>query len=360
MMKNKISIVFGGRSSEHEVSLRSAINIYNALDKNLFEAYLIGISKQGTWYLLSEKNLTEFTALNDSELTDHTPIAMISLFGKPYIFNLRTNEKHTFDCAFPIVHGTNGEDGTLQGLFKIINVPFVGCGVLGSALCMDKEYMKVTMDFFKIPNSKFQVLQKKDDNIFSELSKILGLPFFIKPANAGSSVGVHKIKSENDFDLKLKDAFQYDHKILAEEFIQGREIECSVMGLNHSPEAATPGELVVKHEFYSYEAKYLDDKGAEIIIPAKLSDSETEKIRKLALETYTALNCDGMARVDFFMRPDGSLVVNELNTLPGFTKISMYPMMWEARGLNYSDLITKLIDLAFKKYNLDQEIKLTF
>ncbi len=359
-MKKKISIVFGGRSSEHEVSIRSAWNIYKALDKNLFEAYLIGISKQGTWYLLSEKYMTEFTALNDNELTKHTPISMISLFGKPYIYNLQTNEKNSFDCAFPIVHGTNGEDGTLQGLFKTINVPFVGCGVLGSALCMDKEYMKTTMNFFNIPNSKFQILYKNIKPNFSEISKNLGLPFFIKPANAGSSVGVHKIKSESDFDLKLKDAFQYDHKILAEEFIQGRELECSVMGLNSAPEAATPGELVVKHEFYSYEAKYLDDNGAEIIIPAKLSDSETEKIRTLAAQAYTALNCDGMARVDFFMRTDGSLIVNELNTLPGFTKISMYPMMWQSRGLSYTDLISKLIDLAFKKYNLDQEIKLTF
>lgn len=359
-MKKKISIVFGGRSSEHEVSLRSALNIYNALDKNKFEAYLIGISKQGTWYLLSEKNLTETTALNDIDLKSYTAVSLISFESKSYIFNLKTNEKISFDCAFPIVHGTNGEDGTLQGLFKMMNVPFVGCGVLGSALCMDKEYMKIAMSFANIPNSKFEVLHKNRTHHFSALSKNLGLPFFIKPANAGSSVGVHKIKSENDFIKKLSDAFQYDHKIIAEEFIQGREIECSVMGLNQSPQAATPGELVVKHEFYSYEAKYLDDNGAEIIIPAKLTATETEKIRSLAVRTYTALNCDGLARVDFFMRADGSLIVNELNTLPGFTKISMYPMMWQAHGLNYSDLITKLIELAFDKYNFDAEIKLTF
>ena len=359
-MKKKISIIFGGRSSEHEVSLRSALNIFKALDKKQFDAYLIGISKQGTWYLLSENNLTDSQSLNDSELKNHTPVALISLNGRPYVLNLLTHEKLSFDCAFPIVHGTNGEDGTLQGLLKMINVPFVGCSVLGSALCMDKEYMKIVMSFAGIANSKFQVLRKNEKNNFDSISKNLGLPFFIKPANAGSSVGVHKIKTENDFNIKLKDSFQYDHKIIAEEFIQGREIECSVMGLNHSPEAATPGELVVKHEFYSYEAKYLDDQGAEIIIPAKLSDIETEKIRNLAVKTYTILNCDGMARVDFFMRPDGSLIVNEVNTLPGFTKISMYPMMWQARGLNYSDLITQLIELAFKKYNLDQEIKLTF
>jgi len=359
-MKKKISIIFGGRSSEHEVSIRSAFNIYKSMDKNLFDIILAGISKQGTWYILSEKNLTESVALIDSELNHHTPITMISLYGKPYILNLTTHEKISFDCAFPIIHGTNGEDGTLQGLFKMLNVPFIGCGVLGSALCMDKEYMKIAMSFSGIPNSKFQVLHKNEKYNFAEISKNLGLPFFIKPANAGSSVGVHKIKTEADFNLKIQDAFQYDHKIIAEEFIQGREIECSVMGLNQSPQAATPGELVIKHEFYSYEAKYLDDNGAEIIIPAQLTEAQSEKIRQLAVKTYTALSCDGMARVDFFMRPDESLIVNELNTLPGFTKISMYPMMWQAHGLNYSDLITKLIDLAFKKYNFDKEIKLTF
>lgn len=359
-MKKKIAIVFGGRSSEHEVSLRSAFNIFKALDKTQFETELLGISKQGTWYLLSEKNLSELTALNDSDLQNYTPVSLISFHGKPYILNLKTYEKISFDCAFPIVHGTNGEDGTLQGLFKMVNVPFVGCGVLGSALCMDKEFMKITMSFAGIPNSKFMVLRKTEPTSFDSVARNLGLPFFIKPANAGSSVGVHKIKSESDYSTKLQDAFQYDHKIIAEEFIQGREIECSVMGLNREPQAATPGELVVKHEFYSYEAKYLDENGAEIVIPAQLTESETEKIRSLATRTYTAMNCDGMARVDFFMRPDGSLIVNELNTLPGFTKISMYPMMWQARGLSYSDLITKLIDVAFKKHNLDLEIKLTF
>lgn len=359
-IKKKISIVFGGRSSEHEVSLRSAFNILKALDKNIFEPHLIGISKQGTWYLLSEKNLSEMTELIDENLKKLTPVSLISLHSKPYIFNLLTNEKIAFDCAFPIIHGTNGEDGTLQGLFKMLNVPFVGCGVLGSAICMDKEYMKIVMSFAGIANSKFQVLHKTEVNDFHQISKNLGLPFFIKPANAGSSVGVHKIKNEADFNSKLKDSFQYDHKIIAEEFIQGREIECSVMGMNNAPEAATPGELIVKHEFYSYEAKYLDDNGAEIVIPAKLTPIQTENIRALAVQTYRALSCDGLARVDFFMKSNDELIVNEVNTLPGFTKISMYPMMWKARGLEYSDLITQLIDLAFKKHSLDKEIKLTF
>ena len=195
---------------------------------------------------------------------------------------------------------------------------------------------------------------------FDEISKSLGLPFFIKPANAGSSVGVHKIKSKDEYDNKIQDTLLYDHKVIAEEFVQGREIECSVMGHSVDAQPATPGELIVKHEFYSYEAKYLDENGAEIIIPAKLEKSKSEEIRTLAKKTYEAMGCDGMARVDFFMRTNGELVVNELNTLPGFTKISMYPKMWEAHGLPYTDLITKLIDFAFEKFTHDAKIKLTF
>ena len=359
-MKKRISLIFGGRSSEHEVSINSARNIYKALDRSAFDIFLLGVSKQGTWYLVPENKLSDLKALNDSDMKNFQAVTLISYQGSPYILNMVSNEKVSFDCAFPIIHGTNGEDGTLQGLFKMLNVPFVGCGVLGSALCMDKEYMKIAMTAADIDNSRFVVIRKHAPQSFSEIKEKLDAPFFIKPANAGSSVGVHKIKSDADFADKLKDAFQYDHKIIAEEFIQGREIECSVMGPNRHPQAATPGELIVKHEFYSYEAKYLDENGAEIVIPAKLTETETEKIRALAVKTYQVLSCDGMARVDFFLKPSGQLIVNEVNTLPGFTKISMYPMMWQARGLQYSELITKLIGLAFEKFNEDNQIKLSF
>jgi len=359
-MKKRISLIFAGRSSEHEVSINSAKNIFKALDRSIFDIFLLGISKQGTWYLVPENKLNDLESINDSDMKNFQAVSLISYQGSPYIFNMATNEKVAFDCAFPIIHGTNGEDGTLQGLFKMLNVPFVGCGVLGSALCMDKEYMKITMTAAGIDNSGFVVIRKHAPQTFSEIKEKLGAPFFIKPANAGSSVGVHKIKSETDFAEKLKNAFLYDHKIIAEEFIQGREIECSVMGPNRSPQAATPGELIVKHEFYSYEAKYLDDNGAEIVIPAKLTEAEIEKIRTLAVKAYQVLNCEGMARVDFFLKTSGEIIVNEINTLPGFTKISMYPMMWQARGLQYSELITKLIGLAFEKFNEDNQIKLTF
>ena len=356
----KIIIAFGGRSSEHEVSLNSAKNIYKALDKKKYMPLLVGVSKEGTWYLIEEKTFLSKASLLDAEMNQETPISLVSFKGQTSIVNMKNFEKTAFDCIFPIIHGTNGEDGSLQGYFKILNVPFVGCGVLSSAICMDKEFMKVTLSDKGIANSKYVVVRKENPATYDQLTSQLGSPFFIKPANAGSSVGVHKIKTADEYKKKIVDSFLYDHKIIAEEFIQGREIECSVMGLNHDAKPATPGELNVKHEFYSYEAKYLDENGAEIIIPAKLPPQKTEEIRSLAKKTYEAMGCDGMARVDFFMKANGDLIVNELNTLPGFTKISMYPMMWEAHGLPYTELISELIDLAFAKYDRDAKIKLTF
>lgn len=360
-MKKQIAIIFGGKSAEHEVSVKSAYNIFNALDKNIFEVSLIGISKQGTWYLFNDASVfSDHKSLIDSALTANEQISLISQNEKPFIFSLKTHKKLPLDCAFPIIHGTMGEDGTLQGYFKILNLPFVGCGVLSSALGMDKDYMKRILSEARIANSKFVVLKKENHSGYDELVKQLGSPFFIKPANAGSSVGVHKIKSSDDFKTKLEDAFLYDHKVLAEEFIDGREIECSVLGLNHSARASLPGELIVKHEFYSYEAKYLDDNGAEIIIPARLNEKETALVQNLAVQTYKTLGCDGLARVDFFLQKNGNLLVNEINTLPGFTKISMYPKMWQATGLSYSDLISELIALAVEKHKLDSELKLSF
>jgi len=359
-MKKKIAIIFGGRSSEHEVSIRSAYNILKALNLSLFEPILIAVSKQGTWYQITEKEMGEIKFVDDQKNAPQKAVSLVSFHGEAMLIDLQNFAKQKIDCAFPIIHGTNGEDGALQGLLKMANVPFVGCGVMSSAVAMDKEAMKIVMTAAGIKNAKYAVLKSHEKNNFTSIKEQLGLPFFIKPANAGSSVGVHKIKTESDFESKLKDAFQYDHKVLAEEFIEGREIECSVMGLNQNPKAGTPGELIVKHEFYSYEAKYLDDNGAEIIIPAKTDVDKIEEIRKLAIKTYKALFCDGLTRVDFFMKKDGTLYVNEINTLPGFTKISMYPMMWEASGLKYSDLITELINFAFAKFEYENQLKMTY
>jgi D-alanine-D-alanine ligase len=359
-MKKNIAIIFGGHSSEHEVSINSARNIFKALDKTKFSAVLIGISKQGTWYSVTENELESLEAMTDKNMSTEKAVTLIRAHSKVYSLSLHNHNRTEIDCAFGIVHGTNGEDGTMQGYFKILGLPFVGCGVMSSAIAMDKEAMKIVMTAAGIPNSRYAVLHSYETPDFDKIAKQLGLPFFIKPANAGSSVGVHKIKSKDDFATKIKDAFKYDHKVIAEEFIEGREIEISVMGLNQKPEAAVPGELVVKHEFYSYEAKYLDPNGAEIVIPAKITSEQTESIRALAIKTYQALYCDGLTRVDFFMKKDGSLIVNEINTLPGFTKISMYPMMWQAKGIAYTDLISKLIQLAFDKNDFDNKLNLDF
>lgn len=359
-MKKKIALIFGGRSSEHEVSVRSAFNILKAMNLSLFEPILIAVSKQGTWYQITESEMEHLKFIDDQKANLDQAVSLVSFHNEALLINLKNHKQQKIDCVFPIIHGTNGEDGSLQGLLKMVNVPFVGCGVMSSAVAMDKEAMKIVMTSAGIKNAKYMVLKSHEQNSFQQISQQLGLPFFIKPANAGSSVGVHKIKSEADFAPKLKDAFQYDHKVLAEEFLEGREIECSVMGLNHSPKAGTPGELIVKHEFYSYEAKYLDENGAEIVIPAKTDVDKIEEIRKLAIKTYKALFCDGLTRVDFFMKKDGTLYVNEINTLPGFTKISMYPMMWEASGLKYSDLITELIQCAFAKFEYDNQIKMNY
>jgi D-alanine-D-alanine ligase len=266
----------------------------------------------------------------------------------------------SLDIAFPVLHGTFGEDGCIQGHFKMVNLPFVGCGVLGSAVGMDKEVMKRLLKEAQIPSAKYEVLYSHKPTRFEELTQKLGLPFFIKPANAGSSVGVHKVKSKEDYEKFSKDSFLYDHKVLAEEAITGREIECSVMGLNHQPKGSIAGEVTPTHEFYSYEAKYLDENGAAIKIPAEISSDQQKKVQELACKTFQVLGCDGLTRVDFFLKQNGDLLINEINTIPGFTQISMYPKMWEATGLKYSSLITDLIELGFSKYRSEQSLMTSY
>jgi len=357
-MKKKVAILFGGRSAEHEVSVRSAKNVAAAVDLTKFELILIGISKEGTWYQFPDSSVFDkITALNDSKLPAQAdPVSLVCMKGRPQIFSLESKKTSSVDVAFPVLHGTFGEDGCIQGLFKMANLPFVGCGVLGSAVGMDKEVMKRLLKEAHIPSAHYQVIYSHNPQSFEVLSKELGLPFFIKPANAGSSVGVHKIKSKGDFEQKLKDAFLYDHKVLAEEFIEGREIEVSVMGLNHTPKASVAGEVTPTHEFYSYEAKYLDDNGASLQIPAKITADELKKIQTMACQAFQVLGCDGLSRVDFFLKKDGQALLNEINTIPGFTKISMYPKMWEASGIKYQALITELLDLGIKKYQSEQSL----
>lgn len=324
--KIKVGILFGGRSVEHEISILSAKNVAQAMDPKKYQVVFIKIDKQGV------------------------------CFSKTAIFK----SIQSVDVIFPILHGTFGEDGTVQGLLKLANIPFVGSSVLGSAVCMDKDVMKRLLRDAAIPISDFIAVHvsQKDSLVFEDIQTKLGLPFFVKPANSGSSVGIHKVKDKKDFDRAIQDAFQYDSKILIEEFISGREIECAVLG-NDAPIASAPGEIIPKHEFYSYEAKYLDEEGAILKAPAELPEDTVKKIQELAIQAYKALGCEGMARVDFFLR-DEEVLVNELNTIPGFTKISMYPRMWEVSGISYSQLIDKLIQLALDRFKQERKVKTSF
>ena len=252
---------------------------------------------------------------------------------------------------FPLIHGTFGEDGCLQGLLRLLNVPFVGAGVLGSAVGMDKDVMKRLLNHAGIPTVKFRVITRKSarETGFAVLEQELGLPFFVKPANAGSSVGVSKVASAAEFGEALRAAFRYDEKLLIEEGIHGRELECGVLG-NDEPAASVVGEVVVRDEFYSYEAKYVNENGAILEIPALLSLEISEIVRELAVKAFKVLDCAGMARVDFFLADDGRVLLNEINTVPGFTNISMFPLLWEASGLSYSELVDRLIEFAIQRH----------
>jgi len=333
--KIKVIVIFGGQSVEHEISLLSAKNVINSLDKNKYEVIPIGITKKGQWVtghklLELAQNATPASQI-PANLPSTQPEKTISEAGQNVV-------------VFPVLHGTNGEDGTIQGLLKLANVPFVGAGVLGSAIGMDKDVQKRLLRDAGIPTAKFMVLTTSD-----KLPTIDSFPVFVKPANAGSSVGVTKAHNLKEFKRAIKLAFNYDNKILIEEAIAGREIETSVLG-NDNPEVSFPGEVIPAHEFYDYDAKYLDENGAKLIIPAKLTKSQITKIQKLAIKTYQVLCCEGMARVDMFLTPKGKVIINEINTIPGFTSISMYPKLWEASGLSYQKLTDKLISLALAKH----------
>ncbi|GAA0361506.1 D-alanine--D-alanine ligase [Bacillus horti] len=365
-MSNKIrvGIIFGGKSAEHEVSLQSAKNVIDAIDKNKYEVELIGIDKSGKWhihraseFLLNAEN-PKLIQLNRS----NEGIALVPGEDQNQLLNTtQAKSLSQVDVVFPILHGPLGEDGTIQGLLKLANLPFVGASVLGSAISMDKDVAKRLLRDAGIPIADFVSVSKASAKriTFDQLKSKLGAPLFIKPANLGSSVGVSKVNNEEEFNQALKDAFKYDNKVLVEEFVKGREIECSVLG-NEDPMASVAGEILPQQDFYSYEAKYIDENGALLQIPADISDEMTKRVQAMAIEVFQVLCCEGMARVDFFLKEDGQLIVNEINTIPGFTKISMYPKLWEVSGLSYPELIKRLIELARERFERDQELKSTY
>jgi D-alanine-D-alanine ligase len=358
--KLRVALLFGGKSAEHEISLISARNIFQAMDKKKYDVIAVGIDKQGRWFVDPRGRLLGGSAPKSVEF-DGARNAAAVLPGDTKTPMVRPSRDAPFggvDVVFPVLHGPFGEDGTVQGLLKLANLPFVGAGVLGSAVGMDKDVMKRLLRDAKIPIGKFLIFHRQDRKALSyrKTRNQLGLPMFVKPANLGSSVGISKVSREREFGAAVDEAFRYDKKIIIEEGIRGREIECSVLG-NENPIASLPGEIIVRHDFYSYDAKYLDQAGARLEIPARLPKATTRKIQDIAVQAYRALCCEGMARVDFFLRPNGQILVNEINTIPGFTQISMYPKMWQASGLSYSRLIDRLIGLALERARAEARLR---
>jgi D-alanine-D-alanine ligase len=342
MDKIRVGLVFGGKSGEHEVSVRSAKSIYEALDKQKYEVELLGVDKKGGWHRIDRTWLPEGTEMKT-----------LPGGGK----HIAVQEEKV-DVFFPIVHGTFGEDGCIQGLFELLNVAYVGAGVLGSALGMDKEVQKRLLQQADIRVAKY--ISLRSTTSLKNLRIPLKFPVFVKPANMGSSVGISRVNRIQDLENSVREAFKYDTKVLIEDYVPGREIEISVLG-NDKPIASLPGEVIPKgHEFYNYEAKYIDEDGAELLIPAKLRKPKIKEIQNLAVKTFKILECAGMARVDMFLKPDGQLVLNEINTLPGFTSISMYPKLWEVSGVPYPQLLDRLIELALERKKKQDKLARSF
>jgi D-alanine-D-alanine ligase len=383
--KLRVGILFGGRSGEHEVSLLSAASVLKAIDRNKYDVVPIGITKEGRWLtadhaerLLNGKHVEEGRHLRAGD-PETTPGAALLAKGEAVVVppeplhrgmvpfetggtaltRRAADRAIDVDIIFPVLHGTFGEDGTIQGLLELADIPYVGAGVLGSAAGMDKDIMKSLFIAAGLPIVKHVTLLRSaweadPKKVRKRIESKLKYPVFVKPANLGSSVGITKAHDRAELGPCIDEAAKFDRKILVEEGVGGkkhkaREVECSVLG-NDVPEASLPGEIVPAKEFYDYNAKYLDE-GSELLIPAKLSKSETKKIRELAIAAFKAVDCSGLARVDFLMDPKNrKIYLNEINTMPGFTSISMYPKLWAATGLSYPELIGRLIDLGLERH----------
>jgi D-alanine-D-alanine ligase len=364
MKKIRVGIVFGGRSAEHEVSLQSAKNVLEALDRQKYEPVLIGIDREGRWRLDEQTAALYESARPLPNLTADQPreVALVARGEQSRLLDLSDDrEIGRLDAVFPVLHGPYGEDGSVQGLCRLANLPCVGAGILGSAVGMDKDVMKRLLRDAGIPIARFvTVIKGRAEPAFAALSADLGTPLFVKPANLGSSVGISRVQTAAEYRRALDAAFEYDTKVVIEECIVGREIECAVLG-NTEPRASVPGEIITggSHTFYDYEAKYIDEKGAELRIPAPLDERAATRVQETAIRAFTVLCCEGMARVDMFLRDSGEVLVNEINTIPGFTKISMYPKLWEASGISYSQLVDRLIGLAIERHETERKLKTT-
>ncbi|QQE78160.1 D-alanine--D-alanine ligase [Alicyclobacillus sp. SO9] len=369
----RVGVIFGGRSGEHEVSVNSAKSVMQALDKTKYELVPIAIDKNGRW-LTGESYLqlrdAEAQSSYDASLGESKE-ASTELSGQTTPEVLKSESGlvpnhviNAIDVVFPVLHGSYGEDGTIQGMLEMMNLPYVGAGVLASAVGMDKVFMKRSFSAFDLPQVQYTSYSRKawennPDEVMDDVEKAIGYPCFVKPANLGSSVGISKAKDRNTLKRALNLAVAYDRKVVVEQGLDAREIEVAVLG-NDNPEASVPGEVTPSNEFYDYRAKYVDGDSV-LTIPAPLTPEQTEEIRTLAVRAFQAVDGSGLGRVDFFVeRTTGAIYVNEINTMPGFTEISMYPKLWQATGVPYPKLIERLIDFAIERYQEKEKIKTDF
>lgn len=340
MTKTRLGIIFGGRSGEHEVSLLSAASVIRAVNKEKYELVYLGITKDGEWKLF--EGSTE-------EIEDGSWEKKAEAFNPGRLREL-------IDFALPIMHGPYCEDGRIQGMFEMLDIPYGGCGVLASAVAMDKLLAKDVFARNGLPICEYAAVTKSEyesspEAVCERVEKKLSYPSFVKPANMGSSVGISKATDKKSLAAALELAFKYDKRVIVEEYINCRELETGILG-NELPEAAAVGEILPSAEFYDYQAKYLDGGASKLCIPAQISEEMSEKIREYAKKAYAAIDGEGFARVDFFIdRDSGKLYLNEINTIPGFTKFSMFPLLWEAAGVRYTDTIERIIELGYERYN---------
>lgn len=366
MEKIQLGLLFGGRSCEHEVSVTSARSILKAIDRDRYDVHLIGIDKSGHWHLGTEiEHLIDDKQVSSLPSSDHSSEVSLALYQQGNLSTATANQVPKLDVIFPVLHGTFGEDGTIQGVFEMANIPYVGCGVAASAIAMDKALAKQVYAAANIPQSPCLITtrfewQSDQADLIQQIEDTLGYPLFIKPANLGSSVGISKAHEREQLIKAVEHALEFDHKLIVEASMENcHEVECAVLG-NHDPIASVVGEIIPGAEFYDYQTKYIDDK-TETLIPARIDQAAMETVKELSIRAFKAIDGSGLARVDFFVSKEtGAVTLNEINTLPGFTPISMYPQLWHHSGIAYGDLIDRLVELAIERHRASASLKRSF
>ncbi|MGG5254722.1 D-alanine--D-alanine ligase [Neobacillus sp. SM06] len=359
-MKTKLGLLYGGKSAEHQVSLQTALAVIKALDLKKFEVYPIYITTAGQW-IKGPQLQSPVQSVQQLEFSKGNELSPMSL--APALFQADQQNDAELDVIFPLLHGPNGEDGTVQGMLELLNLPYVGNGVLASAAGMDKVVMKNIFAQAGLAQVKYVAYtrsewEKAKEEAYAQVESELGYPCFVKPANLGSSVGISKCQNREQLETAFVEAFQFDRKIIIEEGVVAREIELGVLG-NDEPKCSVAGEIVPKKDFYDYKAKY-EDEDTALIIPADVSDAEYRQLAEMAIKAFKALDCSGLVRADFFLTKDGKALINEVNTMPGFTPVSMFPLLWKHSGVEYPQLIERLVELAKERHAEKQRIKYTF